>query len=110
MFFNYNVQIADYIFEDYNTNENYGRDERLPSNPTSSNFNKNNVYHGSSNIYSRDGRRVGGEGEKGGIRYPNYLSGSDYAIKILSRQQQQFLSLKYLFHILTVVLVTYALT
>jgi hypothetical protein len=97
-----------HIFGDYNSNDNFGKDERLPHDPTSSDSNPN-VYHGSSSsiVYNRKGR---GEGEKSGMRYPNYLSGSDYSIKVLSRQQQHLLSLKYLLHILTVVLVSYTLT
>ena len=98
-------QIIDYNFGDYNSIENFGRDG-LPHDPTSSDSNQN-MYHGSSNIYSRKGREDAG---KSGIRYPNYLSGSVYAIKNLSRQQQHSLALKYLFHILTVVLVTNTLT
>jgi hypothetical protein len=46
----------DYIFGDYNLNDNFGRDERLPHDPTSSDSNTN-VYHGSSssNVYNRKG-------------------------------------------------------
>ena len=96
------------MFGDYNSNEIFGRGERFPSDPTSSDSNLKNNYRGSSNIYNRKGRN--GDGGDQGLRYPNYLSASDYAIKILSRQQQHYLALKYLFHILTVLVVTNSLT
>ena len=101
MFFaNNDITFLDYIFIDYDhLDEPSGREQHYTTS-TDSNQSRNQVH--------RD-RKGHGEDEKSGNRYPNYFSGSDFSIKVLSKQQHS-LTLKYLLHILTVVLVSNTLT
>ena len=90
-----------HMFDESMLNKKYGRDERLSHGQTLSDSYKN-IYHGSS---KRNGR--GDDEERNGVGDRYFLSGSDFSTKISS---QHLFPLKLLFHILTVVLVTYTLT
>jgi len=92
-------------FDEFMSNKKFGRDERLSHGQTSSDSNKN-IYHGSSNTWERRNGR-GDDDERNGVGDRYFLSGSDFSTKISS---QHFFPLKLLFHILTLVLVTYTLT
>ena len=94
-----------HTFDEFMSNKKFGRDERLSHGQTSSDSNKN-IYHGSSNTWERRNGR-GDDDERNGVGDRYFLSGSDFSTKISS---QHFFPLKLLFHILTVVLVTYTLT
>ena len=94
------ITFIDYVFFNYDHLEEPSGREQHSTITTDSNQSRDQVHR------DRKGR---GEDETSGNRYPNYFSGSDFSTKVLSKQQH-LLTLAYLLHVLTVVLVSNTFT